>query len=49
MSRMYNIFFFSQIVGKKDSYVFAHDWDMPDRAKLPLWMLGFLYYQAYHV
>ncbi len=36
-------FFFSQIVGKKDSYVFAHDWDMPDRAKLSLWMLGFLY------
>ena len=27
----------------KDSYVFADDWDMPDGAKLPLWMLGFLY------
>ena len=34
---------FSQIVGLKDSYVFADDWDMPDGAKLPLWMLGFLY------
>lgn len=34
---------FSQIVGVKDSYVFADDWDMPDGAKLPLWMLGFLY------
>jgi len=28
--------------GIKDSYVFADDWDMPDSAKLPLWMLGFL-------
>ena len=34
---------FSQIAGVKDSYVFADDWDMPDDAKLPLWMLGFLY------
>jgi len=34
---------FSQIAGMKDSYVFADDWDMPDGAKLPLWMLGFLY------
>lgn len=34
---------FSQIAGLKDSYVFADDWDMPDGAKLPLWMLGFLY------
>ena len=33
MSRMCNIFIFSQIV----------DWNMPDGAKLPLWMLGFLY------
>ena len=33
---------FSQIAGVKDSYVFADDWDMPDGAKLPLWMLGFL-------
>ncbi len=33
----------SQIAGVKDSYVFADDWDMPDGAKLPLWMLGFLY------
>ena len=23
--------------------IFADDWDMPDGAKLPLWMLGFLY------
>lgn len=34
---------YSQIAGIKDSYVFADDWDMPDGAKLPLWMLGFLY------
>ena len=34
---------FSQIAGVKDSYVFADDWDMPDGAKLSLWMLGFLY------
>jgi len=34
---------FSQIAGIEDSYVFADDWDMPDGAKLPLWMLGFLY------
>ena len=34
---------FSQIANIKDSYVFADDWDMPDGAKLPLWMLGFLY------
>ena len=35
--------YFSQIANIKDSYVFADDWDMPDGAKLPLWMLGFLY------
>lgn len=34
---------FLQIAGMKDSYIFADDWDMPDGAKLPLWMLGFLY------
>ena len=34
---------FSQIAGIENSYVFADDWDMPDGAKLPLWMLGFLY------
>ena len=34
---------FSQIAGLENSYVFADDWDMPDGAKLPLWMLGFLY------
>lgn len=34
---------FSQIAGIPDSYVFADDWDMPDGAKLPLWMLGFPY------
>ena len=34
---------FSQIASIKDSYIFADDWDMPDGAKLPLWMLGFLY------
>ena len=34
---------FSQIAGIPNSYIFADDWDMPDGAKLPLWMLGFLY------
>ena len=34
---------FKQIAGVKDSYIFADDWNMPDGAKLPLWMLGFLY------
>jgi len=34
---------FTQIAGVGDSYIFADDWDMPDGAKLPLWMLGFLY------
>ena len=34
---------YSQIAGLKNSYVFAAYWDMPDGAKLPLWMLGFLY------
>lgn len=34
---------FSQIAGLENSYIFADDWDMPDGAKLPLWMLGFLY------
>ena len=34
---------FSQIAGVQDSYIFADDWDLPDGAKLPLWMLGFLY------
>ena len=34
---------FSQIAGLKDSYIFADDWDIPYGAKLPLWMLGFLY------
>lgn len=34
---------FSQIAGMPDSYIFADDWDMPDGAILPLWMLGFLY------
>lgn len=34
---------YSHIAGVKDSYIFADDWDMPDGAKLPLWMLGFLY------
>lgn len=33
---------FTQIAGVKNSYIFADDWDMPDGAKLPLWMLGFL-------
>ena len=34
---------FSQIASVENSYIFADDWDMPDGAKLPLWMLGFLY------
>ena len=34
---------FSQITNIPDSYVFADDWDIPEGAKLPLWMLGFLY------
>ena len=34
---------FTQIAGLRESYIFADDWDMPDGAKLPLWMLGFLY------
>ena len=34
---------FSQIAGVENSYIFADDWDMPEGAKLPLWMLGFLY------
>ena len=34
---------FSQIPDVPKSYVFADDWDMPNGAKLPLWMLGFLY------
>ena len=34
---------FSQIAGVENSYIFVDDWDMPDGAKLPLWMLGFLY------
>lgn len=34
---------FSQIAGVENSYIFADDWAMPDGAKLPLWMLGFLY------
>lgn len=34
---------FSQIAGVPDSYIFADDWDIPAGAKLPLWMLGFLY------
>ncbi|MCH5173929.1 MAG: ATP-binding protein [Bacteroidales bacterium] len=34
---------FSQIADIENSFIFADDWDMPDGAKLPLWMLGFLY------
>lgn len=34
---------FSQIAGIKDSYVFADDMEYPEGAKLPLWLLGFLY------
>ena len=34
---------FSQIADVENSFIFADDWDMPEGAKLPLWMLGFLY------
>ncbi len=34
---------FNQIAGIKDSYVFADDMEFPEGAKLPLWLLGFLY------
>lgn len=34
---------FHQIADIPNSYVFADDIDMPSGAKLPLWMLGFLY------
>ena len=34
---------FSQIADIKDSFVFADDFESPLCAKLPLWMLGFLY------
>jgi hypothetical protein len=43
VQQFYYLCAFSQIAGIKDSYVFADDWDIPDGAKLPLWMLGFLY------
>lgn len=34
---------FQQIADIPDSYIFADDIDMPSGAKLPLWLLGFLY------
>ena len=34
---------FSQIADLPDSYIFADDFESPLGAKLPLWMLGFLY------
>ena len=34
---------FNQIADIPDSYVFADGIDLPSGAKLPLWMLGFLY------
>ncbi|MCF0174262.1 MAG: ATP-binding protein [Bacteroidales bacterium] len=34
---------FSQIAGIPDSYIFADDTEYPEGAKLPLWLLGFLY------
>ena len=34
---------FQQIADIPDSYVFADDIDIPSGAKLPLWLLGFLY------
>ena len=34
---------FTQIADLPDSYIFADDIESPVGAKLPLWMLGFLY------
>jgi len=34
---------FKQIADLPDSYIFADDIESPVGAKLPLWMLGFLY------
>jgi hypothetical protein len=34
---------FNQIADLPDSYIFADDIELPIGAKLPLWMLGFLY------
>ena len=34
---------FNQIADLPDSYIFADDIESPVGAKLPLWMLGFLY------
>lgn len=34
---------FSQIADVDNSNIFTDDWDMPNGAELPLWMLGFLY------
>ena len=34
---------FTQIADLLDSYIFADDIESPVGAKLPLWMLGFLY------
>lgn len=34
---------FTQIADLPDSYIFADDIELPIGAKLPLWMLGFLY------
>ncbi len=34
---------FKQIADSRNSYVFADDIESPNEAKLPLWMLGFLY------
>ncbi|MGM9791671.1 MAG: ATP-binding protein [Candidatus Cryptobacteroides sp.] len=34
---------FDQIAALPDSYIFADDIDRPSGAKLPLWLLGFLY------
>ena len=34
---------FNQIADLPDSYIFAYDIELPIGAKLPLWMLGFLY------
>ena len=34
---------FSQIADIPNSYIFADDIESPSGAKLPLWMLGFLY------
>jgi hypothetical protein len=43
MLRANNTFYVKMLRVINTFIIFADDWDMPDGAKLPLWMLGFLY------